>query len=59
MAGYKGWETDPEYREKRGVCEFCGKRDDLKESFDRVRYICKNASACVLRWKKSIIRAEY
>lgn len=47
------WENNDSYPEKRGVCDFCGTRDDLKLSFDRIMYICKNASACVLRWKKS------
>lgn len=47
------WEKDPSYPEKRDICEFCGQRDDLKLSFDRVRYICKNAHACFLRWTKN------
>lgn len=46
------WENNSSYPEKRGICEFCGHRDDLKESFDRVRYICKNDHACYLRWVK-------
>lgn len=53
MNSYQGWEHDSSYPEERGVCEFCGQRDDLKLSFDRIRYICKNDHACVLRWRKS------
>lgn len=52
------WAKNPEYDEKRGTCEFCGSRDDLKLSFDRIRYICKNDHACVLRWKKERSREE-
>ncbi len=48
------WEfNSKKYPEKRGVCEFCGQRDDLKLSFDRIRYICLNAHACILRWSKN------
>ena len=48
------WENNHEkYPLKRGVCEFCGQRDDLKLSFDNVRYICVNDHACFLRWKKN------
>lgn len=51
---YSYWEKNKEYPTKRGVCEFCGQRDDLKLSFDRIRYICLNAHTCVLRWKKAL-----
>lgn len=52
-AGPTCWEEDHEkYPLKRGVCEFCGTRDDLKLSFDMIRWICLNDHACVLRWKK-------
>lgn len=47
------WENNPNYFEKKGVCDFCNQRDLLKLSFDQIRYICTNASACVLRWRKS------
>lgn len=47
------WENNDDYPEKRGVCEHCNHRDDLKLSFDRIRFICKNAHACVLRWSKA------
>ena len=47
------WENNSDYPEKRGVCDFCGQRDDLKLAFDRIMWICKNASPCVLRWRKS------
>lgn len=48
------WEHDDvKYPTKRGNCDFCGNRDDLKLSFDRIRLICVNASSCVLRWRKS------
>lgn len=46
------WEKNPAYPEKRGVCHVCKQRDDLKLGFDQIRYICKNASACLLRFKK-------
>lgn len=46
------WSKNPEYPEKRDTCEFCGHRDQVKLSFDRIRFICINASACVLRWRK-------
>lgn len=53
----RGWlEDDDTYPRKREVCDFCGQRDDLKLSFDRVHWICINDHACVLRWKK--IRAD-
>ena len=48
------WEKNPDYPEKRGICDFCGQRDDLKLSFDRIMYICINAHACILRWSKSL-----
>lgn len=52
--GPQCWEEDnSEYPVKRGICEFCGTKDDLKLSYDKIRYICQNASACVLRWKKT------
>lgn len=47
------WENNDSYPTKRGICEFCGQRDDLKLSFDCVRFICINDSACVLRWRKT------
>lgn len=46
------WVKNPEYPEKRGICEVCKQRDDLKLSFDQVRYICKNSHACMLRFSK-------
>lgn len=47
------WKNDDKtYPRKTGTCEFCGTRDKLKLSFDMVRYICVNDSACLLRWKK-------
>lgn len=49
---YSYWEKNKTYPLRRGVCEFCHHRDDLKLSFDRIRYICLNAHACFLRWKK-------
>lgn len=49
------WENNTTYPEKRGVCEFCDQKDDLKLSFDQVRFICINAHACYLRWTKSRI----
>lgn len=52
--GPQSWEENhEEYPQKRGICEFCHQRDDLKLSYDKFRYICVNASACFLRWKKS------
>lgn len=47
------WENNPMYPEKRGICEVCKQKDDVKLAFDHVRYICINASACLLRWRKS------
>lgn len=47
------WEKNPQYPEKRDICAFCGQRDDLKLSFDQVRYICIKDHACVLRWRKT------
>jgi len=47
------WDNNSTYPERRGVCEFCNQRDNLKLSFDRIRYICKNEHACLLRWIKS------
>lgn len=52
--GPQCWEEDhDEYPLKKGVCEFCHQKDELKLSYDKFRYICLNASACFLRWKKS------
>lgn len=52
-AAPRGWEADDElYPRSRGVCSFCGQRDDLKLSFDQIHSICVNAHACVLRWSK-------
>lgn len=52
-AAPRGWEEDDElYPRSRGVCDFCGHRDDLKLSFDQINNICLNASACILRWRK-------
>ena len=57
-APFKGptaWEeNDEDYPTKRGVCDVCGQRDDLKLAFDRMRYICINDHACLLRWGKQI-----
>lgn len=52
------WAKNPEYPEKRGVCECCHQRDDLKLAFDQIRYICKNASACLLRMRKMHGKSE-
>lgn len=52
------WTTDPRFPEKRGICDFCGLRDDLKLSYDLRMYICKNASACILRWRKKVGKGE-
>lgn len=53
-AAPRGWENDDElYPRKRDVCDFCGHRSDLKLSFDQIMWICLNASACVLRWRKA------
>lgn len=46
------WENNPAYPEKKGICDFCGQKDDLKLSFDQCRFICINDHACVLRWIK-------
>lgn len=47
------WEfNDQKYPTKRGICDFCSQRDDLKLSFDMIRYICSNDHACMLRWHK-------
>lgn len=52
--GPKSWDEDhDEYPLKKGICGFCGQRDELKLSYDKIRYICTNASACVLRWRKT------
>lgn len=52
--GPRGWENDDElYPRKRGICEFCGHKDDLKLSFDQIRYICLNPHACFLRWTRA------
>ena len=52
--GPQCWEEDDiTYPLKRGVCEFCHQKDDLKLSYDMHRYICANAHACMLRWIKS------
>lgn len=47
------WEKNMEYPEKRDICDFCHQRDDVKLAFDQLRYICKNAHACYLRWTKT------
>jgi len=53
LSAPRAWEDNDElYPRKRGVCEFCGQRDDLKLAFDQLRYICLNAHACLLRWQK-------
>lgn len=53
IAAPKGWEEDDEtYPRKRDVCDSCGQKDDLKLAFDRQRFICINAHACLLRWKE-------
>lgn len=52
MTGNEHWEKNPSYPTQRGQCAYCHQRDDLKLSFDRIRYICLNAHACVLRWRK-------
>lgn len=46
------WENNTAYPTKRGKCEFCGQKDDLKQAFDRQRYICINDHSCMLRWIK-------
>ena len=51
--GPQSWEENhDEYPVKRGVCEFCHQRDELKLSYDKHRYICINSHACQLRWIK-------
>lgn len=52
------WAKNPEYPEKRGICDVCKQRDNLKLSFDQIRYICINASACLLRFKKMYGKSE-
>jgi hypothetical protein len=46
------WSRNPDYETRRGICDLCGQREELKLSFDRVRFICVNASVCLVRWKK-------
>jgi hypothetical protein len=47
-------ENDTIYPRKRGICDTCGQRDDLKLAFDQVHYICINGHACILRWTKQV-----
>lgn len=55
-SGPKCWEEDEDqYPLKRGVCEHCNQLDDLKLSYDKIRYICLNSHACQLRWIKKIM----
>lgn len=46
------WENNDNYPVKRDVCDFCGHKDELKLSFDQIRYICINAHVCVNRWRR-------
>lgn len=46
------WLSSPDYPEKRGICNVCKQKDDVKLAFDRVNFICKNSHACLLRFGK-------
>lgn len=52
------WENNETYPEKKDLCAFCGQTDLVKLSFDHIRFICKNAHACVLRWRKDRIQED-
>lgn len=53
------WEHNEEkYPTRRGLCEFCGQKDDVKLSFDQIRFICVNAKVCFNRWIRNRHRDE-
>lgn len=49
---FREWAKNPEYPTKRGVCDFCETKDELKLSFDQIHYICIDAKTCVNRWRR-------
>lgn len=54
-SGPKSWEENvEEYPVRRGVCDHCNQLDDLKLSYDKIRYICLNPHSCQLRWIKKV-----